>query len=241
MSNGIVRVVLGETFTTQRELEARISATLQSVPRDEPFEQPFLAAVINGYHVEVVEAGQTCTGLFEFLTWDGIQERQLPVRYPSLLRGWFDPFGGWCDVTAYPWKRRSPRQDAKAALRDIVSQEIQPQPPTEAACQFPGCRVRDHLEYHHDSPTFDEMAMHAMLRMDESEIATRFGYQKFDRENPYRQLSDCIPRTHPAVQYLREAHRTNRWFWLCRAHHAQVNRKFAFTPDGNVVFTEHRR
>ncbi len=55
--------------------------------------------------------------------------------------------------------------------------------------------------------------------MTHEEIRTRFGYIKFGPEPMKVSVSDFIPMAHPAVRYLREAHMSNQWRWLCKQHH----------------------
>jgi len=76
------------------------------------------------------------------------------------------------------------------------------------------------LEYHHIAPEFDTIAEECLALMAPLEIAERFGYSKFI---PGRdELSRLIPRDHPAILHLIEAHRWNQWEWLCKAHHRNV-------------------
>ena len=202
-----------------------MKAALNCHPRNVPFVDPFLAAVINAEHDEVRAAGQRATGAFDTLDYRGQLRRGMDTaeryRGGGVVIGFFQPLGEWRDVTVYPWRGRGNfRGDVKRALREIAA-VYQPHPQAWDRCARAGCAVTGAgLEYHHVAPEFDCIAEECLARMTDAQIEERFGYSKFV---PGRdELSRLIPRDHPAVVHLEEAHRANQWEWLCKAHHRNV-------------------
>jgi hypothetical protein len=225
MARGKSYTIAGVVYPRQADLEAAVKAALNSHPFNFPFEDAFLAAVINAEHQEVREAGQRATGRFEYLDFGEQLRRGMDTaeryRGGNKVMGWFEPLGDWRDVTVYPWRGRgNHRGDVKRALREI-STEFLPHPMLTDFCVHPGCGSQGaRLEYHHVAPEFDEMAERAMALMTPEEIEARFGYRKF--EPGQDELSRLIPRDHPAVQCLVDAHESNIWEWLCAKHHRGV-------------------
>lgn len=217
-------VIAGELFPTQAELERRVKEHLNSHPVNDVFGDPFLRNVINTLHEEVRAAGQHCSGVFEYLTWEEQLRRGLDsadrYRGGCLLRCWFEPLGDWRDVTAYPWRKSKPEQEIKRALREKIAFFL-PRPQTSDRCHREGCRESGSaLEYEHIRPTFNAIADECLALMAPEEIATRFGYSKF---TPGRdELVHCIPNVHPAVVRLIALHEANEWEWLCSFHHRGV-------------------
>lgn len=224
MGTRIAREVAGEVFRTTAELERKIKSILDGVPINLKFTQPFLAAVINTYHDEVIAAGQRASGEFEYLTWQEQTRRGYPTaerfRGGKLMMGFFEPLCDWRDVTVYPWKKSDDRQEVKRALREKVSRML-PHPSQTDRCDVLGCsKAGSDLEYHHVSPTFDEMAEIAIQHCTDEEVQCRFGYSKFKRGT--FTVADFIPNDHRAIRLLMEMHEQNEWQWLCKFHHRNV-------------------
>lgn len=216
--------VAGRMFSTQSALENEVKRCLNSHPVNTVFGDLFLREVINTLHESVREAGQHCTGVFEYLDFGEQARRGYDTaerhRGGKILRCWFEPLGDWRDVTVYPWRKSSPQNEVKKALRQKIAFHL-PHPTQHDFCNRDGCTARGRdVEYEHISPTFDEIANECLGLMSEAEIESKFGYSKFI---PGRdELVHCIPDDHPAVQRLIELHKNNRWEWLCAAHHRNV-------------------
>jgi hypothetical protein len=210
------------TFATRDAMDAAVSERLALAPKDLPFEDELLLAIINELHPEVVAAGQRATRL-EYVTWPEQERRGLPIaatrRIALLMRGYFEPLGDWRDVTVRPWKRSSPRVEVKQAFRTVINTFL---PRAEALhrCTMPGCAAPwQTLEYQHVNPTFDEIAEACLAKCTEAEIAGRFGYSKFTAPASATSMADVIPVTHPAIVLLFKLHKRNQWAWLCPQHH----------------------
>jgi len=225
MGRGKSYTIAGVTYPKQADLEAAVKLALNSHPMNMPFEDAFLAAVINAEHHEVREAGQRATGRFEYLDFGEQLRRGMDTaeryRGGSKVMGYFEPLGDWRDVTVYPWRGRgNHRGDLKRALREI-STEFLPHPMLTDFCHWSGCGESGaRLEYHHVDPTFDAIAEEAMALMTPEEIEGRFGYRKFEAGKD--EISRLIPRDHPAILHLIEAHVGSVFEWLCAKHHRGV-------------------
>lgn len=225
MSRGKRYTVAGMAFERQGDLEAAVKARLNAHPLNEVFHDPFLASVINEHHPEVIAAGQHATGRFEYLDFGEQARRGMDsatrFRGGKIVLGFFEPLGGWRDVTVYPWRGAGNyRGDVKRALREKVAPRL-PRPNQIDRCARHGCPARGaELEYQHVEPTFDEVAEVCLSMIAEQDIANRFGYSKFA---PGRgELVDLISDDHPAILHLIEAHCANSWEWLCAFHHRNV-------------------
>jgi hypothetical protein len=216
--------VAGRHFATQRDLDAAIKEALNSHPRDTPFEDTFLAAVINELHPEVRAARQRVTA-FQYLSYGEQLRRGLATaqqfRGGNIMLGWFEPADEWTDVTVYPHRKPTdPRRLFHMALRAKIAPHL-PHPGADDRCAEAGCTASGvQLEYEHAEPTFLAIASACMEVFTEEEIAGRFGHNKFLPGK--RNLVDCIPDVHPAIARLRELHQDNRWMWLCKLHHRNV-------------------
>ena len=213
----------GRHFATQTELERTVKEHLKICPRNTPFRSLLLEAIVNELHPEVLASPHRSTGKFRILTWQE-QERMgmdtaKQFRGGVLVETYFEPLGRWQDVTVYPWRQTSHKVAIKNALRLKVNMMgLIPLPDNDARCAETGCTYAGFdLEYHHLSPTFDEMVNKAMEMVTPEEIDTRFGYDKFAEGKCSE--ADFIPDDHPAVLMLREMHQDNEWVWLCPFHH----------------------
>lgn len=211
-------------FKRQRDLEEEVKRHLNAQPLNREFHDDFLALVVNELHDEVKAAGQRSTGRFIYLDFEEQVRRGMPTaarfRGGKLLMTYFEPLGDWRDVTVYPWRKPDPKREIKAALREIIAPYL-PRPTVKDACAVSGCGARGFdLEYEHVDPTFDAIAEACLSLMSEEEIRTRFGYNKF--APGALTVADFIPRDHPAVRCLVEAHGRNKWVWLCKRHHRKV-------------------
>lgn len=216
--------VAGRVFPTQTALEDEVKRALNSHPLNTVFGDTFLREVINTLHPSVLEAGQHCTGVFEYI--DFVEQRKRGHDTAERFRGgkillcWFEPLGDWRDVTVYPWRKSSPKNEIKKALREKIALQL-PHPSDYDFCSHEGCGARgSQVEYEHVSPTFDEIATECLTLMSEDEINSKFGYSKFIPGRDH--LVHCIPDDHPAVQRLVELHQSNKWEWLCSWHHRGV-------------------
>lgn len=217
--------VAGRAFRSQADLEACVKRHLHRHPLDTPFEDEFLAAVVNELHPSVVGSGQQSTGRFQFLGHAEQVRRGMDTaarfRGGPLLMAWFEPLGAWRPATVYPWRRGDdPAQAVKRALRQ-KSATLIPSPTPSDRCARDGCTATGFaLEYEHVAPTFAEIADECLILMTPAEIASLFGYSKF---TPGRdELVNCIPDDHPSIVHLRWRHQGNRWEWLCALHHRHV-------------------
>lgn len=217
--------VAGRSFTTQGALESETRRALNSHPMNVEFLDPFLMAVVNELHHEVIAAGQRVVR-FRYLDF-AEQQRQgrdtaERFRGGNLLEGFFEPINEWRDVTVYPWRRPSAEIEVKIALREKAAAFI-PHPTDSDRCAIDGCDATGSaLEYDHVAPTFDQMARECIGRCTtQEEVETRFGYSKFSPSRPVT-VADCIPSDHPCVAMLREMHARNEWRWVCARHHRNV-------------------
>ncbi len=221
--------VAGRLFHTQTALEQEIKFHLAHAMRDTVFVDILFRDIVNGYHPEVIAAGQKSDGRFEYLSYNEQVRRQMrsavAYRGGPLMTAYFEPLGEWRDVTVYPWRNPGPRGEVRAALRAKSSAFI-PSPTDFDLCSAPGCAATGfQLQYHHVTPTFAAIVTRALTLVSEEEVAGRFGYQKFIPGAWSCDVSDFIPDDHPAVQSLAQAHKANKWCWLCRDHHQALSKE----------------
>ncbi len=224
MPRGTVYQVAGRSYATQKELESEVKAALNSHPTDQQFYDGFLRTVVNELHPDVNAAGQQSSGYFIYLTYGEQKKRGMVTarryRGGKLLMTWFEPLGGWRDVTVYPWRKSDSKSEVKAALREIIA-PLLPTPRLFDRCGRVGCEAKGlELEYNHVDPTFDDIAEGCMATISAQELQSRFGYNKF--APGAASMADFIPRDHPAVKHLIKLHRDNTWEWLCKWHHRGV-------------------
>jgi len=208
-------------FASQVALEREVKTRLKEKPRDRIFTDDLFREIVNKLHPDVMASRETSSGEFEILSW-GEQERRgmqtsLDYRGGEVVMTHFLRLNRWLDVTLYPWKRPSSRQQVINGLRAKIARVL-PHPCYTDRCAEPGCKESwKHLEYHHVKPTFKELVDAAMQFVTEQEIDQRFGYNKFTPDT--YSVADFIPSDHPALMYLYFQHRKNQWEWRCPLHH----------------------
>jgi len=208
-------VVGDEVFATLQALSEAVALRRLAHDHDVEYYDAFLAEVVNELHPDVLARGYTATAFCE-RSWLYQSDRaRAQCQGGTCFEAFFRELGRWQDVTTYPWRRPSPAQEIKQALRTKFATLIRPAAHPHDACAE--CGATTFLEYDHLDPTFEVIAQECLARMSPHEITTRFGYDKFAADTI--SVADFLPDGHPAVRHLLARHRDNTWQWLCGAHH----------------------
>lgn len=210
------------TFRSQKDLESAVKSERAALPRNQPVINELLLDVLNHLHPDVQSSGLTAIRI-QILS--GTEQRRRGMETAEKFAGndltmaYFKPIGEWRKVTLYPWRKGSSRAIVKRAFREIIAGYL-PDPEKHHRCCIPRCTAAwDSLQYHHVSPTFDEIAEKCIALCTEEEICTKFGYNKFEFSDDIDSFADIIPATHPAVRELIKLHMNNQWAWMCAEHH----------------------
>ncbi len=89
-------------------------------------------------------------------------------------------------------------------------------------CFIEGCGVTEHLEFHHEAPTFDEIFRQAYGMLSPSEKNWWLGFSFFD-EDRFEPSIEC-----PAVRFFVNRHRPDYnppliYRWICKDYHIKIS------------------